>query len=157
MEKRKEDRNNNGSVHPNRIFQTPLDLYNAFESYKQHVEEQSEKWLKVQYVGKDGERVTDRQRPPLTMDGFEVYCYKHYGTVCHYFDNKDGYYEEFGTICRAIKSEIRENQIIGGMLGFYNPSITQRLNSLEDKRSVTNAVEIKGISTDELNEGLENE
>ena len=32
-----------------------------------------------------------------------------------------------------IKKEIRENQITGGMLGIYNPSITQRLNNLVEK------------------------
>jgi hypothetical protein len=32
-----------------------------------------------------------------------------------------------------VKNEIRENQILGGLLGVYNPSITQRLNGLTDK------------------------
>jgi len=97
-------------------------------------------------VGKDGQRVTDKNRPPLTMDGFEVFCFKNYGGVNHYFDNKDGYYEDFGTICRAISQEIREDQIIGGMLGFYNPSITQRLNNLKETIEQTNNIKLDQIT-----------
>jgi hypothetical protein len=80
------------------------------------------------------------------MEGFEVYCFDNHGTVCHYFDNKEGYYEDFGTICSRIKKEIRDQQITGGMLGQFNPSITQRLNGLtektENKNENTN-IEIK--------------
>jgi hypothetical protein len=69
-----------------------------------------------------------------------VFCFKPYGNVHQYFDNKDGYYADFVTICSHIRKEIRENQIIGGLLGFHNPSITQRLNGLTEKREL----DIKG-------------
>lgn len=127
----------NGNIHPSRIFKTPEDLKQAFDEYKLNLKEQAKEWLKVQYVGKDGERKADAQKIPMTMAGFEVYCYNNYGCVNHYFDNKEGYYDDFGTICRAIKKEIRTDQITGGMLGFYNPSITQRLNGLTDKKDLT--------------------
>lgn len=127
-------------MHPSRIFKTTSELETAWNEYKQDVDKQSSQWLKIQYVGKEGERKTDGQKVPLTMEGFERFCYDNYGCVHQYFDNKDNYYNEFVTICSRIKKEIRENQIVGGMLGFYNPSITQRLNSLVDKSST----EIKG-------------
>ena len=120
-------------MHPTRIFKKPEQLYKAFESYKKDVDKQSKEWLKIQYVGKDGAKKQDGQKVPYTMEGFERYCYNNHGCVHHYFDNKEGYYDDFGTICSRIKKEIRENQIVGGMLGFYNPSITQRLNNLVDK------------------------
>jgi hypothetical protein len=56
--------------------------------------------------------------------------------VKHYFDNKEGRYDEFGVICSRIKEEIRHDQITGGLLGNYNASITQRLNGLTDKKEV---------------------
>jgi hypothetical protein len=124
-------------MHPTRIFQTPLELENAFEKYKESLKLESNQWLKVQYVGKEGDRVTDPQKVPYTLEGFKRYCRKHYGEVQHYFDNTDKYYDEFCVICRAIREEIREDQIIGGLLGFYNPSITQRLNGLTDKSEMT--------------------
>ena len=121
-------------MHPTRIFKKPKELQSAWEAFKKDVEEQSEAWQKVQYVGKDGDRVSDGQKVPLTLEGFKRFCRNNYGEVHQYFDNKDGYYDDFVDICCAIKEEIREDQIIGGMLGFYNPSITQRLNGLVDKQ-----------------------
>jgi len=75
------------------------------------------------------------------LEGFKRFCRNNYGEVQHYFENKEGYYEEFGGICRAIREEIREDQIIGGMLSFYNPSITQRLNGLVEKQETSITIE----------------
>ena len=36
------------------------------------------------------------------------------------------------------KIKIREDQITGGMVGQYNPSITQRLNALKEQIEQTN-------------------
>jgi hypothetical protein len=70
---------------------------------------------------------------PLTMEGFEIFCWDRYNfTVEHYFRNSNGSYEDFCTICTRIKKEIRKDQIEGGMVGQYNPSITQRLNALKE-------------------------
>ena len=121
-------------AHPSRIFKTPEALEKAFEEYKMNQIKKAEKWLRIQYVGKEGTRKTDAQKLPLTMDGFEIFCYKKFGSVHQYFDNKDNYYTDFVVICSRIKKEIREDQITGGMLGFYNASITQRLNGLAEKQ-----------------------
>jgi hypothetical protein len=127
-------------MHPTRIFKTPQQLQQAFDEYKESLIEEAKQWLKVQYVGKDGERVADPQKVPYTLEGFKRYCRQHYGDVSEYFLNREGLYNDFTTICHAIKEEIRENQITGGLLGFYNPSITQRLNNLKE----TNETETKG-------------
>lgn len=126
----------NGNVHPTRIFKSPEELYNAFLKYKEYVKEEANEWIKVSYVGKDATRVEEPQKVPLTIEGFERYCYDNYGCVNQYMDNKQGYYDDFVIICTRIKREIRENQIKGGLLGFFNPSITQRLNGLADKQEV---------------------
>jgi hypothetical protein len=126
----------NGNIHPTRIFKTEADLLKAWDEYKENLKEQAGEWLKVQYVGKEGERVTDAQKVPMTMEGFERFCYERYGVIEQYFKNQDNYYNDFIPICSRIAKEIRENQIVGGMLGFYNPSITQRLNGLADKQEV---------------------
>lgn len=124
-------------MHPTRIFKSPDELEHAWTLYKESLREEALDWVKVQYVGKDGDRVTDPLKLPYTMEGFEVFCYKNFGTVEQYFKNKDEYYTDFVPICSHIKKEIRSNQITGGLLGVYNPSITQRLNSLVDKSEVT--------------------
>jgi hypothetical protein len=120
-------------MHPTRIFKTPEELFKAFEEYKTQLELEAGKWLKIQYVGKEGERVTDKYKLPYTLEGFEIFCYNKYGCVNQYFDNKDGLYADFVAICSHIRKQIRDNQILGGMLGIYNPSITQRLNGLTEK------------------------
>lgn len=128
-------------AHPTRIFKTPDELEKAWSGYKDYLEQEAEKWLKVQYVGKEGQRVTDKYKLPMTMEGFEIYCHENHGTVEHYFRNTEGYYDDFCTICSRIKTEIRNDQITGGLLGVYNPSITQRLNGLADKTETKDTTE----------------
>jgi len=123
----------NGNIHPTRIFKEPNELFKAFQEYKDDILEQSNEWQKVQYVGKEAERVTDGQKVPYTQEGFERFCYNKYGCVEQYFKNQDGLYDDFIPISTRIKKEIRENQIIGGMLGFYKESITARINNLKEQ------------------------
>lgn len=125
-----------------RIFNNELELSKAFEEYKEYLTIEADKWQRVQYVGKDGERKTDPQKVPLTLEGFYIFCRKHYGDIKAYFENRDDAYKEFSVICSHIKDEIRNDQITGGMLGFYNPSITQRLNNL--KEATTNEHQVTG-------------
>ena len=150
----------NGNVHPTRIFQNEEDLESVWEEFKKYLRDVEDKeWNKIQYVGKDGGRVADPQKVPYTFEGFKRYCrsIKKIGNIEQYFTNQDGYYDDFIGICRAIKEEIRENQIIGGMLNFYNPSITQRLNGLVDKtenkvEATVNQIDYSQLSEDALNE-----
>jgi len=127
----------NGNIHPTRIFRTPDELELAWEQYKEYLKKEALEWTKIQYVGKEGQRMEDPLKLPYTMEGFNVFCYKNYGVVREYFLNREGYYDDFTTICSHIKEEIRSNQITGGMLGMYNPSITQRLNNLSDNTDIT--------------------
>jgi hypothetical protein len=128
-------------AHPTRIFNTPEELEAAWRGYKEDLDKQSKEWLNVQYVGKDGERKADGLKVPMTLEGFKRYCRNNKGEVHQYFDNADSLYDDFMVICRAIREEIRENQIIGGLLGVYNASITQRLNGLADKTETKDTTE----------------
>jgi len=124
--------------HPTRLFKTPEELYHAFELYKKDVaEKQSQIWGKTIYIGKNGTPVKEPQKVPLTFEGFKVFCRKEYGEVEQYFINPNRNFDDLISICRAIKEEIRADQITGGMLHFYNPSITARLNNLTDKTETT--------------------
>lgn len=123
-------------MHPTRNFKTPEDLYKAFTEYKGSLEVKAKEWGVIQYVGKDGARKEDYPKLPLTKSGFEVFCYDKYGCVEQYFKNQDDHYNDFLLICSRISKEIREDQITGGMLGKYNPSITQRLNNLKESTTV---------------------
>lgn len=126
-----------------KYIERPEDMLILFEKYKQYAIEQCEQWKQFQYVGKDGMRVEDKLKVPLTMEGFRIFGYNNGVTIKHYFDNTDDRYADYCTICSRIKDEIRENQIIGGMLGMYNPSITQRLNGLTEKVEQKTEGEVK--------------
>lgn len=143
-------------MHPTRIFKSPEELLNAWVLYKSTLDEEARRWPKVQYVGKDGVRVEDYPKLPLTMDGFEVWCYDNYGEVEQYFRNKDGYYDEFVTICSRIRREIRTDQITGGLLGAYNASITQRLNGLKELTENNNTHNVNILNIDPLDDSTDN-
>lgn len=110
-------------------------LLDMFLKYKEHTK--SNPRYKYQLCQRSGEMVPEPLEVPLTLEGFEIYCYDTYKIwVEHYFRNESGTYDNFCTICTYIKRQIREDQIKGGMVGQYNPSITQRLNGLTDKQQI---------------------
>jgi len=141
----------NGNIHPTRIFKTPNDLLKVWKEYKEDLKEKEQEWQKVQYVGKEGVRVTDSVKIPYTFEGFKRYCYDNeIGCIEQYFTNQNEVYNDFISICSRIKNEIRENQIIGGMNGFFNPSITQRLNGLADKTENKTQLKIEPVTGMEI-------
>lgn len=119
-----------------KYIETPESLLNLFLEYKKWVDDNPR--LVEDYVGKDADRVMRQKPRPLTMEGFENWC-EDKGVIKDlgdYFENRNKKYNEFSAICSRIKREIRQDQIEGGMTGIYNPSITQRLNGLVDKKEV---------------------
>ena len=114
-----------------KYIETPEKMYELFEEYKNS--------LKAREIQKATPRgvVSEFHMPPLTMSGFRVFCHKKGVSIEHYFANTDNSYEAYRTICSHIEDEIRTDQIEGGMVGQFNPSITQRLNGLTEKTDVT--------------------
>lgn len=116
-----------------KIIQTPEMFWDLFNEYKTWAKNNP---VKVHdYVGKDALEVHRNRERPLTIEGFENYV-DNKGIITdlgNYFENKEKRYSDFVAICSRVKREIREDQIIGGMVGIYNPSITQRLNALTEK------------------------
>lgn len=115
----------------NKLIDTPEQLWELFEAYRESVK--SRPRTNHVFVGKDGMDARQELERPLTMEGFEVYCFEQVGTVEHYFRNSNDSYGQFCAICSHIKKVIRQDQIEGGMVGQYNPSITQRLNGLKEQ------------------------
>jgi hypothetical protein len=119
-----------------RNIETPDELYILFKQYKEEVK--SNPRIKSVFGGKEFEERAEPLERPLTMEGFRVYCFDKVGCVKQYFDNPDKRFNEFVTICTHIKEIVRQDQIEGGMVGQYNPSITQRLNGLKEQVEQTN-------------------
>lgn len=119
-----------------RNLNSPEQLYELFIRYKQDVKANPR--IKSVFGGKEFEERAEPLERPLTMEGFEVFCWDEVGQVEQYFKNVEKRYEEFVPICSRIRKEIREDQITGGMVGQYNASITQRLNNLKEQIEQTN-------------------
>lgn len=124
-----------------KYIETPERMWELFLAYKKETKDNPK--LVQDFVGKDGYKVYREREKPLTMEGFENYVADQdvIQDLGDYFANTDGNYEEYSTICSRIRRQIRQDQIEGGMVNIYNPSITQRLNGLTDKSEVTQKVE----------------
>ena len=129
-----------------KLIETPEILYSYFEEYKEYIKTNPRTIDKALQSGKIAKETL---RVPLTMDGFEIFCFQKGFTVEHYFRNTNLAYDDYCGICSIIKKEIRSDQIEGGMVGQYNPSITQRLNNLTEKTDIT--TDGKGINEIKVN------
>ena len=114
-----------------KYIETAEQMWDLFEAYVKKTK--SNPIRKMVFVGKDGTKDYEDREKPLTFEGFKNYCRREIGEVEQYFINPDKRYDDYISICRAIKDEIKQDQIEGGMAGIYNPSITQRLNGLTEK------------------------
>ena len=128
-----------------KYIETPEKMWELFEAYRKEVKSNPRK--KHVFVGKDGVSDYELLERPLTLDGFECYCYDNeiISDLSQYFANTEGRYTDYQTICSRIRKTIKDDQIQGGMVGQYNPSITQRLNGLTDKSEVKTDVNIQSL------------
>ena len=127
-------------------IESPEILLELFQQYIEHTK--SNPFRIKDWVGKDAYEVRREKERPLTMEGFENYCFFQ-GVITdlsHYFSNKDERYSDFVAICSRIVKIIRQDQIEGGMASIYNPSVTQRLNGLTDKQEVTQESTVKVVN-----------
>lgn len=141
-----------------KYIETPEKMWELFEAYRKDVK--SNPRIVFDYVGKDGNEVKKPLERPLTIEGFYEYVCERNDTkfetgspdLSDYFENKDERYSEYVRICSRIKRNIRKDQIEGGMVGQYNPSITQRLNGLTEKTETNTNTTIKLFNIDPLTE-----
>ena len=114
-----------------KYIETPEKLWQLFEGYLQWASNNPIR--KMVFVGRDGHRDYELIDRPLSIFGFESYCFTQDVTVSHYLENTNGSYDEYCTISTRIKNYIKEQQVSGGMAGVYNANLTARLNGLTDK------------------------
>jgi hypothetical protein len=130
-----------------KYIETPEKMWEYFEAYRAGVKANPR--TKTVFPGKDAIPQHEPLERPLTLEGFENWC-ADAGIIedlSNYFANTKGNYSDYSTICSRIRRVIRQDQIEGGMVGQYNASITQRLNSLVDKQE--NQVFIEQWTEDE--------
>lgn len=114
-------------------YLTPKSIWQHFVDYKTDIKDNPK--LKQDFVGKDANEVERKLERPLTFEGFENWLADK-NVICDlgdYSANSDNKYQEFIPVMKRIRRVIREDQIEGGMIGNYNPNITQRINGLVEK------------------------
>ena len=129
-----------------KAIETPEKMWELFQAYVKKTK--ADPFLVHDFVGKDGKSVYREKERPLSYEGFCCYLWDENIILRpdHYFINWEGRYEEFVGICAHIKQVIRNNQIQGGLVGIFNPSITQRLNGLVEKVESDNKHTVKGVN-----------
>ena len=133
-----------------KYIETPEKMWEYFETYA--IETKDNPRYKIEYVGKEGERVKTPLERPLTIEGFELWMAKNeiIMDLSQYFANTEGRYTEYQTICSRIRKAVRNDQIEGGMVGQYNASITQRLNGLKEQTETDITAKIETITGMEI-------
>jgi len=133
----------NGNIHPNRIFKTPEAIEKAWNEYKEEIKEEASKWVNIQYVGREGQRVTDEPVMPITIDGFCVWYRKKYKKFIHqYFKRTEELYPDFLPIIAHIEMERNENIKTGVLLNKYNSNLGTRIVGAVDKSQSDQSVTI---------------
>ena len=121
----------------NKYIETPDVMWKHFLDYKKSIKDNP--IIVKDWVGKDADAVHREKEKPLTFIGFQNYLddQEIITDVTDYFENKENRYTDYVRICSRIKRNIQQDQIEGGMVNIYNPSITQRLNGLTDNVDLT--------------------
>lgn len=137
-----------------KYIETPEKLWQLFEDYRADVK--SNPRIKVEYVGKDGERVNTPIELPLTMEGFECFVMNNtkitYPDLTEYFEGKNESYKDYFPISARIRKQIRKEQIEGGMVGAYNASLTARINNLKEQTETNSTHNVNILNIDPLSD-----
>ena len=123
------------------IFSTPEILESACEEYFKATDERND-WDGQNWVGKAGEEVVVKKKVPYSLKGLCVFL----GVSSRYFNefkNTDTFKnnKDFIEVYTRVEDIIQTQQIDGSMMGYYNASLTARLNGLVDKTDMTSGGE----------------
>jgi hypothetical protein len=122
----------------NKYIETPESLFDLFKQYVHH--EAENPMYKIEYVGKDGERVNTPLQVPITFEGFECYLAdkKIINDLGDYSCNKDGRYSDYATIITRIQKNCFVQNYKGASVGLFNANLIAKKLGLIAKSEQTN-------------------
>lgn len=131
-----------------KYIETPERLWELFTEYVEH--ERSNPMYRVEYVGKDGERVNTPLQVPITFEGFECWLADkgEIADLGHYVSNRDGQYEEYVTIITRIRNNCFAQNFKGASVGLFNANIIARKLGLTDKQEISDVREPRVFKLD---------
>lgn len=126
-----------------KIFKTPEQLLEACYEYFEYQSQQT--WVKIDYRGKDADRVELPVSSPFTLTG-----------MCIFLGVNTQYFTDFSKICSKdftlvithVKEIIYTQKFEGATVGTYNSNIIARDLGLADSSNVKHAGAIKTTNDD---------
>lgn len=90
-------------MHRQMNYKNPQELEEDINDYIKHTKDNPR--IKVEYAGRDGERVLTPLERPLTIEGLKNFVYEKRGFAIHdYFYSDDDRYKPFQLSLRAVKN-----------------------------------------------------
>ncbi|QCW20347.1 DNA packaging protein [Flavobacterium phage FPSV-S1] len=123
-----------------KAFESPEELLKHFVAYCQDVDDNP--WIKIDFKGKDADKVEIPMQKPYTWKGFNNYLFFN-GLITDlddYKQNKNGTYDEFSGIIKRIDEIIYDQKMTGATVGAFNSTIIARELGLADKKEVAATV-----------------
>lgn len=119
-----------------KYIETPEKLWELFTQFVEH--ESNNPMYKVEYVGKDGERVNTPLQVPITFEAFECYLADKeiINDLGNYSSNLNGAYDEYLPIITRIRNNCFAQNFKGASVGLFNANIIARKLGLSDKREI---------------------
>lgn len=116
-----------------KIFKEPKEIYDLFEEYLKHIQENPIKIVK--FLGKDAEERIENHYKPPTWKGFEAFLYRK--GICTNLDkykyNYDGNYEKFANIIRVIDNIMWDTKFSGACVGQWQHNIIAKELGMAEK------------------------
>jgi hypothetical protein len=115
-----------------KYIETPEKLWELFLEYVKH--ERENPMFKIEYVGKDGERVATPLETPITFEGFECYLADKgvINDLGDYSKNDDGRYESYAPIITRIRQNCYVHNYKGAAVGLFNANLVARKLGIKD-------------------------
>jgi len=123
-----------------KYIETPESLWVFFTEYVKH--EKDNPMLKVEYVGKDGERVLTPLQVPITFEGFECWLADKdiINDLGDYSKNKDDRYKEYAPIITRIRNNCFAQNFKGAAVNLFNANIIAKKLGLVEKTQVEQTI-----------------
>ena len=119
-----------------KYIETPEKLWELFSEFVEH--EKSNPMFKVEYVGKEGDRVNTPLQVPITFEAFECWLADKgiINDLGNYSSNLNGAYTDYLPIITRIKNNCFAQNFKGASVGLFNANIIARKLGLADKKEV---------------------
>jgi len=132
----------------------PEKLWEYFIAYVAN--EANNPMFKVDYVGKDGERVKTPLETPITFEGFECYLADKgvINDLGDYSSNKGGSYTEFSTIITRVKKNCFVHNYKGAAVGLFNANLISRKLGITDKQETKLDATFTGLNIHVIKSGI---